>query len=164
MLDGALARQRTRDAGKVGGRETGPILNGNGRLHPMLLRLASAAYDDVQRTGPPCPNDEQSRERDPDQKGSQKRTRAVNDANWNGEGDFEPPKPVSQFNGLANRLLFDANTNSKSGLRHINDDLSTSLPTDSCNINPRLTEIIHAWDRLPEPVKAGILSMVRNAL
>ena len=23
-------------------------------------------------------------------------------------GGFEPPKPVSQFNGLANRLLFDA--------------------------------------------------------
>jgi hypothetical protein len=95
--------------------------------------------------------------------GSQEGSRAVNGANWNGEGGFEPPKPVSQCNGLANRKQSDANTDYKSGLRHINDDLPTSLPTDSCNIDTELAEVMDAWAKLPKAVRDEIVATVRSS-
>ena len=79
-------------------------------------------------------------------------------------GGFEPPKPVSQFNGLANRLPLDANTDSRSGLRHINDGLPTALPTDTCRIDPILSEIMNAWADLPDAIRDDILAIVRAAV
>src|SRR5208337_3448946 len=46
-------------------------------------------------------------------------------------GGFEPPKPVSQFNGLANRRQSGASSKSGKHLRSIGVDLPTDLPTDT---------------------------------
>jgi hypothetical protein len=35
------------------------------------------------------------------------------------------------------------------------------LPTDTCQTDPDLTEIVAAWSTLPEPIRAGIVAMVR---
>jgi hypothetical protein len=37
------------------------------------------------------------------------------------------------------------------------------LPTDTCQTDPELAEIVAAWDRLPEAVRAGIVAMVKAA-
>jgi hypothetical protein len=41
--------------------------------------------------------------------------------------------------------------------------VATSLPCDSCKTVPDLTEIIDAWAKLPDALKAGIVAMVRAA-
>ncbi len=77
-------------------------------------------------------------------------------------GGFEPPKPVSQFNGLANRNTSAATPYSTSGLRHISEDLPTALPTDSCNIDADLAEVMDAWAKLPQSARDEVLAMVRT--
>jgi hypothetical protein len=83
-------------------------------------------------------------------------------ANWR-RADSHPPKPVSQFNGLANRQPPIVTARSGKTLRHIKVELSTDLHTDSCPRDPDLTEIVDSWEALPEAIKASILTMVRNA-
>ena len=73
-------------------------------------------------------------------------------------GGFEPPKPVSQFNGLANRKQIDATGQSIKYLRSISDGLPTNLPTDTCQTDPDLAEIVDAWPTLSEPIKAALVA------
>ena len=80
-----------------------------------------------------------------------------------GEGGIRTPKPVSQFNGLANRKRSDVSSNQDKHLRPISDDLSTGLHTDTCPTDPMLNEVVDAWKNLPEAIKAGFLAMVRAA-
>jgi hypothetical protein len=75
-------------------------------------------------------------------------------------GGFEPPKPVSQFNGLANRKQSAANTKPKRNLRQIDDDLPIELPTDTCHFDPDLVEIMGAWADLPKATRSIILTLV----
>jgi hypothetical protein len=37
------------------------------------------------------------------------------------------------------------------------------LPTDTCQIDPDLAVLVHAWPRLPESISTGILAMVKAA-
>jgi hypothetical protein len=47
-------------------------------------------------------------------------------------------------------------------LRQINDDLPTGLPTDSCRIDPALTEIMDAWADLADATRNTVLAIVRS--
>ena len=79
----------------------------------------------------------------------------------NGEGAFEPPKPVSQFNGLANRKQSDASRESAKALRLSAETPAHPFPTDSCQTNPGLAGIMDAWESLDKAVKTTILMLVR---
>jgi len=37
------------------------------------------------------------------------------------------------------------------------------LPNDTCQTDPDLAAVVAAWPELPEPIKAGILAMVKAA-
>jgi hypothetical protein len=37
------------------------------------------------------------------------------------------------------------------------------LATDTCQTDPDLADVVAAWDRLPEAVRAGIVAMVQAA-
>jgi hypothetical protein len=78
-------------------------------------------------------------------------------------GGFEPPRPVSQSNGLANRSVRCKNTKLDKGLRLAQQTVAHHLPTDTCNTDPDLAAVVAAWPELPEAVKAGILAMVKAA-
>jgi hypothetical protein len=39
--------------------------------------------------------------------------------------------------------------------------LAHHLPTDTCRLNPDLAIVIETWEKLPEPVRAGIVAMVK---
>jgi hypothetical protein len=78
-------------------------------------------------------------------------------------GGFEPPRPVSQSNGLANRSVRCKNTKPDKGLRLAQQIVAHHLPTDTCNTDPDLAAVVAAWSELPEAVKAGILAMVKAA-
>jgi hypothetical protein len=41
--------------------------------------------------------------------------------------------------------------------------LAYHLPTDNRRAAPDLAEVVAAWPTLPEPIKAGILAMVKAA-
>jgi hypothetical protein len=43
------------------------------------------------------------------------------------------------------------------------DRQSLSLPYGPSETTPDLAEIIDAWPTLPEPIRAGILAMIRSA-
>jgi hypothetical protein len=38
------------------------------------------------------------------------------------------------------------------------------LPTDTCQIDPDLGEVVAAWPQLPEAIKPGIRAMVRTSV
>ena len=78
-------------------------------------------------------------------------------------GDFEPPRPVSQSNGLANRPPRRASPNAGKSLRLARESVAHHLPTDTCKADLDLAAIVAAWPGLPEAIKAGILAMVKAA-
>lgn len=45
--------------------------------------------------------------------------------------------------------------------RRINDCPSLSLPYEASGMPPDLAAIVAAWPTLPEPIKAGIVAMVK---
>jgi hypothetical protein len=48
-----------------------------------------------------------------------------------------------------------------SNLRVISVPLATHLPTDICHLPPDLALVVDAWPTLPEPIRAGIMAMVK---
>jgi hypothetical protein len=42
--------------------------------------------------------------------------------------------------------------------------LAHHLPTDTCQIDPDLGDVVAAWPALPEAIKTGILAMVKAAV
>lgn len=49
------------------------------------------------------------------------------------------------------------------GLRLAPSPLAHHLPTDGRTIPSDLTQVVEAWDRLPDAVRAGIVAMIRAA-
>jgi hypothetical protein len=45
----------------------------------------------------------------------------------------------------------------------IDDPLAHPLPTDACQSDPDLSLVTAVWPTLPEPIKAGIMAMVKAA-
>ena len=78
-------------------------------------------------------------------------------------GGFEPPRPVSQSNGLANRPSRRAKPNPGKSLRLARESVAHHLPTDTCQNDPDLAAVVTAWPGLPEAIKAGIVAMVKAA-
>ncbi len=77
-------------------------------------------------------------------------------------GRFEPPRPVAQSNGLANRPLRRAKPNPGKSLRLARVSVVHHLPTDTCQNDPDLAAVAAVWPSLPEAM-AGIVAMVRAA-
>ena len=69
---------------------------------------------------------------------------------------------MTPYNGLANRNVSDVTCLPATGLRSETHRSAHHLPTRA-DLPPELAEIADAWPGLPEPVKAGILAMVRAA-
>jgi hypothetical protein len=46
---------------------------------------------------------------------------------------------------------------------HKRTPFDPDLIHDTCQIDPDLATVVHAWDRLPEAVRAGIVAMVKAA-
>ena len=78
-------------------------------------------------------------------------------------GGFEPPRPVSQSNGLANRSEGTESPPEYKGNPSHQRSLAHHLPTDTCQTDPDLARIVDAWPTLPEAVRAGIVAMVKAA-
>ena len=52
----------------------------------------------------------------------------------------------------------------RAGLLHQPDgSVAHHLPTDNCHLPPDLAAVVAAWPTLPEPIRAGILAMVKAA-
>jgi hypothetical protein len=54
-------------------------------------------------------------------------------------------------------------SNIDKGLRIAAQPIGHQLATDTRQTTPDLATVIDAWDRLPEPVRAGIVAMVKAA-
>ena len=54
-------------------------------------------------------------------------------------------------------------SNIDKGLRIATQATGHQLATDTRQADPDLATVINAWDRLPEPVRAGIVAMVKAA-
>jgi hypothetical protein len=85
-------------------------------------------------------------------------------------GGFEPPRPVSQSNGLANRRKGNRKKNQITkagkgfGQSDGGSDPAVSLPIPYApQFDDDLAKVVSTWNRLPEAVKAGIVAMVRAA-
>lgn len=79
-------------------------------------------------------------------------------------GGFEPPEPVSQFNGLANRYVVGRNPLAGQGVTDASKNaLPFPCPTDAPKPPPDLALVVGEWDRLPEAIRAGIVALVRAA-
>jgi hypothetical protein len=49
------------------------------------------------------------------------------------------------------------------GLHRPGTDVSLHFPSDNRKTDPELASVIAAWDRLPAPIRAGIMALVRAA-
>src|SRR3954466_772099 len=79
-------------------------------------------------------------------------------------GGFEPPIRFNPYNGLANRHPSRRNTLIiQRAYVGINDTPSLPLPYGPADMPPDLAVVVSAWPDLPEPIRAGILAMVRAA-
>jgi hypothetical protein len=56
------------------------------------------------------------------------------------------------------------NPQSSKGLRLVNPSVAAHLPHDTCQRDENLAQIVDAWPRLPDAIKAGIMAMVKAAL
>ena len=84
------------------------------------------------------------------------------DVNSAERGRFEPPRPVSQSNGLANRRCRSAKNKPSNTLRLTAPSVSHHLPPETF-MDTELAKIIDSWPTLPGPIRAGILAMIRSA-
>jgi hypothetical protein len=78
-----------------------------------------------------------------------------------GEGGIRTPKPVSQFNGLANRKPVNITAKRSKGLRRIKVELSTDLRTYSRHGDPTLDEIVNVSAELPQTIRQAMVAMAR---
>jgi hypothetical protein len=76
-------------------------------------------------------------------------------------GGFEPPKPVPQFNGSANRKPVNITAKRSKGLRRIKVESSTDLPTYSRHGDPTLDEIVNVWAELRQTIRQAMVAMAR---
>ena len=76
-------------------------------------------------------------------------------------GGFEPPKPVSQFNGLANTQSIDIKYLDSSDLGQRED--AVTAQGQRAFIEPGLLVVMEAWSRLLEAIRVGIVAMVKTA-
>jgi len=67
---------------------------------------------------------------------------------------------VNPYDGLANRCSLGTEPDSIRPYDEPEKTLPTGLPIFSDN-DPDLAAVVEAWDRLPEPIRAGIVAMVR---
>jgi hypothetical protein len=71
--------------------------------------------------------------------------------------------------GVATDLLIKSqqtkslNISTTEGLGIAASSVAHHLPTDTCQIPPDLAAVVAAWPTLPEPIRAGILAMVKAA-
>jgi hypothetical protein len=47
--------------------------------------------------------------------------------------------------------------------RLVQESVAHHLPTDTCQVDPDLGDVVAAWPNLPEAIKAGILATVKAA-
>jgi hypothetical protein len=74
------------------------------------------------------------------------------------------PRRTRTYNPLIKcQTSGNPNSGCRKDLRIATPPVSHHFPTDTCQTDPDLTAVIHAWDRLPEAVRAGIVAMVRAA-
>ena len=79
----------------------------------------------------------------------------------NGEGGIRTPgTSVNQYDGLANRCR-ESVTDYVQRTYDATDSEFTALVTDLCRKWPDLRDVVEAWPSLPEPVRAGIVAMVK---
>jgi integrase len=101
------------------------------------------------------------------------RSQAGTDGNRAERGGFEPPRPLSEPNGLANRQAIDVSSSPNGYLGHIRQRLPTDCPTDRRRtdklhrrvgaIPSDLAIVIDRWADLPAPLRAGIVAMIDAA-
>ena len=77
-------------------------------------------------------------------------------------GGFEPPRPVSQSNGLANRKRLATTFKSANELQDPGLASALHLPYGP-GLPPDLAEVSAAWPTLPPAIRAAILAMIRAA-
>jgi hypothetical protein len=77
-------------------------------------------------------------------------------------GGFEPPEPLAEFNGLANREQNSATPNPAKSLRFASLPLTAQGQRATSN-PPDLARVIDAWPALPNPIKAAVLALVNAA-
>jgi hypothetical protein len=71
---------------------------------------------------------------------------------------FEPAIPRSTISGSD-----DVKARQSTHLRISDSEFAHPVPTDTCNSDPELREIMDAWNEPPEPVRASLLMLVRAA-
>ncbi len=71
---------------------------------------------------------------------------------------FEPAVEVLQTATGAEKSVCRQCLTSNSG------GFAVPLPYGDCPMPPELVAVVERWDRLPDPVRAGILAMVRAAV
>ena len=79
------------------------------------------------------------------------------------EVGFEPTEPETGSPVFETGASRDATPKPVKGSRRMKDRQSLSLPYGPLETTPELAEIIDAWPTLPEPIRAGILAMIRSA-
>jgi hypothetical protein len=74
-------------------------------------------------------------------------------------GGFEPPRPLSESNGLANRGTIATSSNPK---RDLHNQATTLAVHGQCaDTDPDLALVVESWSDLPQAVRAGIVAMVK---
>src|SRR5262249_2272781 len=76
-------------------------------------------------------------------------------------GGFEPPRPLSEPNGLANRSPAEHNPIYPHRVSHSSAPaFPFPCPTETVELAPDLATVVAAWPHLAEAVRAGIVAMV----
>ena len=67
------------------------------------------------------------------------------------------------FHKIRRPMAESHKSNSDKELRIATQPTGHQLATDTCMTDPGLAAIVDAWPGLPEPIKAGIVAMVKAA-
>ena len=64
---------------------------------------------------------------------------------------------------LQSTVARGASASGGTGLLSINNLVALPLPYEGPNLSPDLAAVVDAWPDLPEPIRAGIMAMVKAA-